>query len=274
MPSKQQKSTVNGVAVRSYLETRMSGHLVIPEKFDAPHDAVSLATLEVERNGAIVPAQIWRPVGASRALVLALHGGSGHKQSEAILAIASAFIRKGCAVLAIDGPVHGERRVDRDLSSGTARTSFREAWRAGVGRTEIAEDFRAALDRVLGQDDFRNVPVGYIGVSMGTAYGIPLLAREPRIRAAAIGLWSTTYAASEHLASHAREIACPVWFTQQWNDEFFDREGTAALFDAVGSQDKRLVAYPGPHRELEGQRLEDAVEFLLKRLLSNATENA
>jgi dienelactone hydrolase len=246
----------------------MSGSLAIPQNFDAPHDAVSLSTLEVERSGVAIPAQIWRPHGTPRALVLALHGGSGHKQSDAILAIAAAFVRKGCAVLAIDGPVHGERRIDRDLSSGTARTAFREAWRAGVGRTEIAEDFRTALDRALGQDEYRDLPVGYIGVSMGTAYGIPLLAREPRIRAAAIGLWSTTYAASEHLAQYARDITCPVWFTQQWHDEFFDREGTSTLFDAVGSQDKRLVAYPGPHRELEGGRLNDAVDFLLKRLLA------
>ncbi|WP_321845866.1 alpha/beta hydrolase [Paraburkholderia bannensis] len=250
----------------------MSRSLAIPHNFNAPHDAVSLTTLEVERNGVSVPAQIWSPAGAPRALVLALHGGSGHKQSDAILAIASAFTRRGCAVLAIDGPVHGERRIDCDLSSGTARTAFREAWRAGVGRTDIAADFCAALDRAQEREGYRELPVGYIGVSMGTAYGLPLLARERRIRAAAIGLWSTTYAASEHLAQFAREVACPVWFTQQWNDEFFEREGTAELFDAIGSIDKRLVAYPGPHRELEGARLEEAADFLFKRLVGGQEE--
>jgi dienelactone hydrolase len=253
----------------------MSGSLAIPQKIDASSKTVTLDTpdrLEVVRNGVRVPACVWRPAGTPRAIVLALHGGSGHKQSAAVLAIAAAFTRNDCAVLAIDGPVHGERRDDGDLSTAAAISAFREAWRAGVGRTEIAGDFSAALDCLKAQGGYRDLPVGYIGVSMGTAYGIPLLARERRIRAAAIGLWSTTYAASEHLAQEAREIACPVWFTQQWNDEYFDREGTGALFDAIGSEDKCLVAYPGPHRELEGRRLDDAVAFLLQQLIPTPLE--
>lgn len=130
----------------------------------------------------------------------------------------------------------------------------------------MAEDWSAALDQLLILPGLSGIPVGYIGVSMGTAYGLPLLATESRIQAAALGLWGTTYAASEHLAEYAQRVRCPVWFTQQWNDEFFDREGTFALFDAIGSEDKRLVAYPGPHRELEGVRLGDAVGFIAARL--------
>ena len=68
----------------------------------------------------------------------------------------------------------------------------------------------------------------------------------------------------------AAQVRCPVWFTQQWDDEFFDREGTAQLFDALGTRDKRLVAYPGPHHALEGERLDDAVDFLAGRLLDKA----
>ena len=102
---------------------------------------------------------------------------------------------------------------------------------------------------------------------MGTGYGLPLLSTDVRIDAAAIGLWGMNFSGSEHLIGYAKSIRCPVWFTQQWDDQTFDREGTFALFDAIGSMDKRLVAYPGPHRELEGERLEDAVAFLQKRLL-------
>ncbi len=222
--------------------------------------------LALERQGKVIPAVVWQPAGGARGVVLACHGGSGHKKSNAILSIAQACLPLGLAVLAIDGPVHGERRADGDLDPGAARQAFREAWRAGVGRTDMGEDMRAALDALMRQPAFAELPIGYIGVSMGTAYGIPMLAAEPRVRAAAIGLWSTTYAASEHLADHARQIRCDVWFTQQWNDEFFDREGTFALFDAIGAEDKRLVAYPGPHRELDGERLADAVAFIAGRL--------
>ncbi|MBB3178725.1 alpha/beta hydrolase [Variovorax sp. Sphag1AA] len=223
--------------------------------------------LAVERAGAVVPTVYWQPAGECRGVVLACHGGSGHKKSNAILMIARACLPRGLAVLAIDGPVQGDRRSDGDLDPGTARQSFREAWRAGVGRTGMGEDMRAALDALQRVPGFGELPVGYVGVSMGTAYGIPMLAVERRVRAAAIGLWSTTYAASEHLAGFAQEMRCDVWFTQQWDDEFFDREGTFALFDAIGSPDKRLVAYPGPHRELEGERLTDAIGFVAGRLL-------
>ncbi len=226
------------------------------------------SALAVNRAGTPVPAVYWSPNAPARGIVLVSHGGSGHKLSQAVLSLAQACLPLGLAVAAIDGPVQGERRTDGNLDPAAARLAFRDAWRAGVGRTSMADDWRATLDRLQDLPGFAHLPVGYIGVSMGTAYGIPLLADEPRVRAAVLGLWGTTYAASEHLASYASRVQCPVWFTQQWNDEFFDREGTFALFDAIGSADKRLVAYPGAHRELEGQRLQDAVDFLAGRLLN------
>lgn len=225
--------------------------------------------LALQREGGGIPAVYWAPAGPSKGVVLACHGGSGHKKSNAILMIARACLPLGLTVLAIDGPVHGERRDDGNLDPADARLKFRQAWRAGVGKTSMGEDMRAALDALMCQPHYANLPVGYIGVSMGTAYGIPMLADEPRIRAAAIGLWSTTYAASEHLAGFASRIRCDLWFTQQWNDEFFDRQGTLDLFDAIGSEDKRLVVYPGPHRELDGERLADAVAFVAGRLLKD-----
>lgn len=219
-----------------------------------------------------VPTALWTPETTPKGLILACHGGSGHKFSPAIIAIVNQFIPRGWAVLAIDGPVHGDRSTDGKIDPSTAKIRFREAWRAGVGRTSMADDMQAALDKYLSTPTFAKLPVGYIGVSMGTAYGIPLLANEKRIEAAAIGLWGTTYPASEHLSEHAGHITCPVWFTQQWDDEFFDREGTFQLFDAIGTDNKRLVAYPGLHKELEGQRLADAVGFLCRTLEGTSAE--
>lgn len=235
------------------------------EHAQAPnHGRTQRVVLDCE--GRRVPTCLWLPQGQPRALVLACHGGSGHKESPAIQAIVAALRPQGVAVLAIDGPVHGARAEGGDLDPMASRLRFREAWKAGVGRFTMAADFSCALDWAQRHPALAGLPVGYIGVSMGTAYGIPLLAAEPRIQAAAIGLWSTTYPESGHLEAQAARIHCPVWFTQQWNDEFFDRDGTARLFDAIGSHDKRLVAYPGPHVELQDERLDDAIRFLLSRL--------
>lgn len=213
-----------------------------------------------------IPTIVFTPEGPLKGLILACHGGSGHKESGAILAIARKFNPAGYVVVAIDGPVHGQRREDGNLDAGVAIATFRQAWKDGIGRFEIAEDYIHTLDFILQVPAFKTLPVGYIGVSMGTAYGLPLLAKEKRIGAAVLGLWGSNYTASEHLAEYAAKVSCPVWFTQQWHDQAFDHPGTHALFDAIGSEDKRLVAYPGPHLELQGERLSDAVEFLVKKM--------
>jgi alpha-beta hydrolase superfamily lysophospholipase len=223
--------------------------------------------LDVHRDAQRVPAVAWLPA-RPKALVLAGHGGSGHKEAAAIRSIASAFHERGIAVLAVDGPVHGERRSDGSLDPSVAKEAFRAAWRQGMGRLSMAQDFSRALDVLCMQEALHGVPVGYVGVSMGTAYGIPLLAAEPRISVAAIGLWSVAYPASEHLLEHAQRIRCRVWFTHQWHDQIIDRAGALDLFEAIGSDDKRLVAYPGGHRELDGERLADAVRFVAESLES------
>lgn len=212
-----------------------------------------------------VPVTVWEPHGPCQGIVLASHGGSGHRESPAVLAIVEQLKERKICIVAIDGPVHGQRRADGNLDPAEARLAFRDAWRTGVGVTWMAQDWSAALDAVLANPAYQEVPIAYIGVSMGTAYGVPLLAKEPRIEAAVIGLWSTTYPGSAHLESFAQEVRCPTWFTVQWNDEFFERDGAFALFDALGCEDKRLVAYPGKHKELEGQRLRDAIDFVMRQ---------
>lgn len=222
--------------------------------------------LRLAVEGRAVPGIVWLPEASCAGLVLACHGGSGHKESAAVLAIRDRLLPEGYAVAAIDGPVHGDRRVDGSRDPGAAKTDFRAAWREGAARDSMTADWRAFLDALLAQPALADRPVGYIGVSMGTAYGLPYLAADGRVRAAVLGLWGTSYPASEHLAPAAQQLRIPVWFTQQWDDEIFDRAGAAALFDALGSVDKRLVAYPGPHQELSGERLDDAAAFLVARL--------
>ena len=213
-----------------------------------------------------VPGVYWLPEGEPRGLLLACHGGSGHKLSEAITKIVSHALPLGLAVVAIDGPVHGERRADGLLDKVTAITSFREAWKNGVGKLTMADDMSEAVSYVQQVTQLQSKPLLYIGVSMGTAYGLPLLAHDKRFDAAVIGLWSTGHMASEHLADYAKQVTVPTLFTQQWDDEVFERHSTLDLFDAIASTNKRLVIYPGPHRELEGIRLAECMLFLASAL--------
>jgi alpha-beta hydrolase superfamily lysophospholipase len=225
--------------------------------------------LKVVRNERLIPTVLWLPRRPPAALLLACHGGGGHKQAKSIQAYVDAFLPLSIAVLAIDGPVHGERRQDGNLDPDLAKTSFRQAWIAGVGQIDIAKDFSAALDVASQRPALANLPVGYIGVSMGTAYGIPLLAIDKRITAAVLGMWGLSYPACEHLPGYAAQVSCAIWFNQQWDDAIFDRVGTANLFEAIGSEQKRLAVYPGPHGELSDTRLDEAVRFLTGHLTTH-----
>src|ERR1700712_5041053 len=92
--------------------------------------------LAVSRDGADVPALAWVPA-SPRATVVVGHGGSGHKASPAVLGIVEALVARRIATVAIDGPVHGERRSDGSLDPARAKEDFRAAWRAGVGHASM-----------------------------------------------------------------------------------------------------------------------------------------
>jgi fermentation-respiration switch protein FrsA (DUF1100 family) len=54
---------------------------------------------------------------------------------------------------------------------------------------------------------------------------------------------------SDRLTGDAHLISASVLFHVQLDDEQFPREGQLALFDALGTPDKQLIAYSGSHGE-------------------------
>jgi hypothetical protein len=99
------------------------------------------------------------------------------------------------AVTSVDAPGHGGRPEDPEVARLTAE--FRrhaaagepymdELARASARRAEFAvPEWRAALEALRAEE---GGSVGYYGVSLGTAIGIPFLAAEPRVAAAVLGL--------------------------------------------------------------------------------------
>jgi alpha-beta hydrolase superfamily lysophospholipase len=120
--------------------------------------------------------------------------------------------------------------------------------------------WRALIDELVSV--WPGAPLLWYGLSMGTAYGLPLLASEQRIGRAVLGMWGTSFVQSARLVADARSVRCPVLFQQKWDDELFTREGQLALFDALGTRDKRLHAYPGGHVPVAGEQMRDVVAFL------------
>jgi hypothetical protein len=83
---------------------------------------------------------------------------------------------------------------------------------------------------------------------MGTRFGVPLIAAEPRISVAVLGLFGHPATDTESaFARAARQVTIPVLFLQQWDYELFPRDDCLALFDLLASEDKTLHANPGGH---------------------------
>ena len=228
---------------------------------------VTERAFELECEGRRVPGIVWTPEAAAAPtpLVLIGHGGSGHKRQDHLLSLARRLVRHdGIAVAAIDGPAHGERRPegvsDEDLAARRAR--YR---RPGV-TDEMVADWKATLDALQKLPEIGVGPLGYWGLSMGTLFGLPFVAAEPRVQVAVLGLMGTQLLTGERLRRDAPEVRCPVLFLLQWDDELIARDASLALFDGIGSVDKRLHAHPGAHAAVPREEFLLTQAFLAERL--------
>lgn len=209
-----------------------------------------------------IPGVLWSPADApaGRPLVLLGHGGGQHKKAPGVVA-------RGFAVAAIDAPAHGDRpRTEQDQRFAAG---IRERMAAGepVGpeiarhnaglATRAVPEWQATLDALQELDCIgAGGPVGFWGVSLGSAIGVPFVAAEPRITAAVFGL-----ATHETLAEAATRVTVPVEFLLQWDDELVPRDSGLALFDAFASREKTLHANPGRHAGVPAFELESSEHF-------------
>jgi pimeloyl-ACP methyl ester carboxylesterase len=231
----------------------------------------------VERDFTVgeVSGVLWSPAsGSGRApLVLMGHGGGMHKRAPGMVGRAHRLVTDGgFSVVTIDAPGHGGR--PRTATDERETAALRQAMAAGEPTGPIVvrynadvaaralPEWQATLDALqelpeIGADG----PVGYFGLTMGTAIGVPLTAAEPRITAAVFGVfWH------ESLAESAKRITVPVEFVLQWDDEHVDRQSGLALFDAFASKEKSLHANAGSHQAVPRFEVDSAVRFFVRHL--------
>jgi len=230
-------------------------------------NGVTKREFTLHRGARAVPAVLWSPerAAAGTPLVLFGHGASGDRHQMPIPWLARRLVGDaGFVGLAIDGPVHGRRKV-----GDGARGAFAVEWRRDGCIDDMLADWRAALDAVQMLADVGRGPVGYWGLSMGTIFGAPLVAAEPRIGVAVLGLMGVagpTEKFRERIRSAAAAIRCPVLFLMQLEDELFTREQYLDLFDRLASDDKRLHANPGLHPQVPTEELDACIAFLRRHL--------
>ncbi len=202
-----------------------------------------------------VPGVLWSPQATEpRATALLFHGGSGHKRSERLLRMGRGAASAGLAVIAIDGPYHGDRVSAPMALSASQKLIADEGIEAVTAR--MTGDWLEAVAALaaLGLADPAHVRV--FGMSMGARFGLPAAAAlGPRLQCAVLGKFGVRQAASLHpglrapglMATAARAISAALLYHVQWDDEIFPRDGQFELFDALASADKQLIARPGPH---------------------------
>ncbi len=225
----------------------------------------------VERDGQTVTGVFWYPEEQPRPqpLVLMGHGGGGHKRNERMLMLGRMFAADyGWCAASIDGPEHGGRGPV--TSSDDPR--YREMWQREGLVEGMIEDWRATLDVLSQLGEVDSARIGYWGLSMGTMFGLPFVASEPRVLAAVLGKAGMTGSSVERsgidvaFEAYAPRVSVPVLFSMQWDDERFDRAGQLDLFDRLGSEDKRLHAYPGEHIDNGPEAFDVQAEFLERYL--------
>lgn len=201
---------------------------------------------------------LWSPdsVPADAPVVLAGHPGGLDKRAPGHVARAHSLVAvEGFHVVSIDAPGHGDRPRNAQDESWIAE--FRRAraedspsfgrilaeYSASVAERAVPE-WRATIDAVLALPEIdAPVPLGYSGMSLAGAIGIHLAAVEPRISAAIFG-WLSGHDA---LLAAARQISIPIEYLLPLDDNEIPREFGLELFDAFGSTDKVLHAFPGGH---------------------------
>ena len=203
-----------------------------------------------------VPGVLWSPQSTvPQATVLLFHGGSGHKRSERHLRMGRWLASEaGLAVIAIDGPYHGDR-VPAPMAPSVYQQLIADEGIEQV-TARITADWLGAVRALASLGFADGAQVSVFGLSMGARFGLPAAAAlGPRLRCAVLGKFGIRQTGLLHpglcapgLMMKAADAVCaPVLCHVQWDDEIFPRDGQFELFDALASADKQLIARPGPH---------------------------
>ena len=118
---------------------------------------------------------------------------------------------------------------------------------------EMVADWRAVLDALQAPTVLGAGSVGWWGLSMGTILGLPVVAAEPRISVAVLGLMGIVGPTKARLAADATSVRCPVLFLVQWDDELFARDRAFEIVRRARLERQAVARESRPSRASSGR---------------------
>lgn len=224
--------------------------------------------IDLERKGERVPALWLTPADATPApAALLLHGLSSQKERMSN-AIGRALLERGVASLALDLPMHGERRDGNGKNVFGNPLALVGAWRTAVREVEDAVTWLSSQDAV------NPARLGVVGYSLGGFLALMAAADDPRMRvitlAAAGDLPDTTpYAALvrgvvDPPRAAKRLDGRPLLMVNGRHDTTTRPAQAQRLFVAA-VEPKTLLWYPGAHWPPDAA-IEKAAEWTATKL--------
>lgn len=217
-------------------------------------------------NGEKVPGMFLRPQkDGVYPVILLLHGLTGSKEDLG-LRLGMPLVERGFAVLALDAPHHGERRVPNE-----------NQWQLPIIETAVLEgtrDYRRALDYLATRKDVDMKHVGALGYSMGSFMAAILTAVDSRVKAAVLCVSGDPFLPMAKAAGARDEKMwgiCPSLYVAHISprpilmlngkqDNTVRPTTTKIMFDAA-AEPKQNIWYDSGHL-LPKEAMEKAVEWI------------
>jgi dienelactone hydrolase len=222
-------------------------------------------------NGEKVPGVFLRPKAEGvYPCVLLLHGLTSKKE-DMLLMFGRALVENGVAVLALDAPHHGERKI-----AGENQATFPVI---GEAVHEGNREYRRALDYLATRKDVDTKRIGLIGYSMGSIMGAILGGVEKRIGCFAfcvggdmmVPMLAMARAENrERLASSCPSLYVgqigprPILMLNGKKDQIITAVATQRLYDAAKAP-KKIEWYDSGHL-LPREAIEKAVVWITGKL--------
>lgn len=218
----------------------------------------------VEAGGEAAPGVLFYPEGeGGLPLTFIAHPATSSKDDYFVRDVGLMWARRGWACAGLDAPFHGERATYDPMRVLRDRSAFGEL------AAQFAAEISAAAAAIGEQFPVDTSRLGYVGYSMGSMLGIPVVGSHGGFRAAAfclIGEGGMVGAAASADSPVQRLGDVAVRIVAKLQDEFFTKEATQALFDALPTRDKDLVWLPGGHFEIGSDVIKAAEQWLLRKL--------